>query len=127
MNAALQAAGVASGVSAVAVELLKDAQLHARLHPASDRAFIGPPSHVDAVSQDRPFRSKRAATDEHTREILGEKFLGLSEAESISSQEASSAPKCSWKNTSSTKAKAAKADGRGGRLRGAGGSGVLRR
>ena len=84
MNA-LQAAGVASGVARLPIELLKDAQLHARgFIQQVDRAFIGPhpqPS-MPFRETEKPFpiRSAPPTLGEHNREILGG-ILGLSEAE----------------------------------------------
>ena len=82
---ALQAAGVASGVARLPIELLKDAQLHARgFIQEVDRAFIGPhpqPS-MPFRETDKPFpiRSAPPTLGEHNREILGG-LLGLSDAE----------------------------------------------
>ncbi len=82
---ALQAAGVASGVARLPIELLKDAQLHARgFIQEFDRAFIGPhpqPS-MPFRETDKPFpiRSAPPTLGEHNREILGG-VLGLSDAE----------------------------------------------
>lgn len=82
---ALQAAGVASGVARLPIELLEDAQLHARgFIQEVDRAFIGPhpqPS-MPFRETDEPFpiRSAPPTLGEHNREILGG-LLGLSDAE----------------------------------------------
>jgi crotonobetainyl-CoA:carnitine CoA-transferase CaiB-like acyl-CoA transferase len=82
---ALQAAGVASGVARLPIELLKDPQLHARgFVQQVDRAFIGPhpqPS-MPFREADKPFpiRSAPPTLGEHNREILGG-MLGLSDAE----------------------------------------------
>jgi crotonobetainyl-CoA:carnitine CoA-transferase CaiB-like acyl-CoA transferase len=82
---ALQAAGIASGVARLPIELLKDSQLHARgFIQEVDRAFIGPhpqPS-MPFREADRPFsiRSAPPTLGEHNREILGG-LLGLSDAE----------------------------------------------
>ena len=84
MNA-LQAAGVASGVARLPIELLKDPQLHARgFIQQVDRAFIGPhpqPS-MPFRETEKPFpiRSAPPTLGEHNREILGG-MLGLSDAE----------------------------------------------
>jgi crotonobetainyl-CoA:carnitine CoA-transferase CaiB-like acyl-CoA transferase len=84
MNA-LQAAGVASGVARLPIELLKDAQLHARgFIQEVDRAFIGPhpqPS-MPFRETEKPFpiRSAPPTLGEHNREILGG-ILGLSDVE----------------------------------------------
>ncbi len=82
---ALQAAGIASGVARLPIELLKDSQLHARgFIQEVDRAFIGPhpqPS-MPFRETDKPFsiRSAPPTLGEHNREILGG-LLGLSDAE----------------------------------------------
>jgi crotonobetainyl-CoA:carnitine CoA-transferase CaiB-like acyl-CoA transferase len=84
MNA-LQAAGVASGVARLPIDLLQDPHLHARgFIQEVDRAFIGPhpqPS-MPFRETDEPFaiRSAPPTLGEHNREILGG-MLGLSEAE----------------------------------------------
>ena len=81
---ALQAAGVASGVARLPIELLKDAQLHARgFIQEVDRAFMGPhpqPS-MPFRETDKPFsiRCPPPTLGEHNREILGG-LLGLSDA-----------------------------------------------
>ena len=74
MNA-LQAAGVASGVARLPVELLQDPQLHARgFIQEIDRAFIGrhPQPSMPFRETDRPFeiRSAPPTLGEHNREIL---------------------------------------------------------
>ena len=82
---ALQAAGVASGVARLPIELLNDPQLQARgFIQQVDRAFIGPhpqPS-MPFRETERPFpiRSAPPTLGEHNREILGG-ILGLSDAE----------------------------------------------
>jgi crotonobetainyl-CoA:carnitine CoA-transferase CaiB-like acyl-CoA transferase len=84
MNA-LQAAGIASGVARLPIELLKDPQLHARgFIQEVDRAFIGPhpqPS-MPFRETEKPFpiRSAPPTLGEHNREILGG-ILGLSDVE----------------------------------------------
>jgi crotonobetainyl-CoA:carnitine CoA-transferase CaiB-like acyl-CoA transferase len=83
--AALQAAGVAAGVARLPVEMLNDAQLHARgFIQTIDRAFIGPhpqPS-MPFRETDKPFaiRSAPPTLGEHNREILCG-LLGLSATE----------------------------------------------
>jgi crotonobetainyl-CoA:carnitine CoA-transferase CaiB-like acyl-CoA transferase len=84
MNA-LQAAGVASGVARLPIELLSDPQLHARgFIQEIDRAFIGrhPQPSMPFREADRPFaiRSAPPTLGEHNREILSD-LLGLSDAE----------------------------------------------
>ena len=84
MNA-LQAAGVASGVARLPIELLEDPQLHARgFIQQIDRAFIGrhPQPSMPFRETDRPFeiRSAPPTLGEHNREILAG-MLGLSDAE----------------------------------------------
>ena len=84
MNA-LQAAGVASGVARLPIELLSDPQLHARgFIQEIDRAFIGrhPQPSMPFRETDRPFeiRSAPPTLGEHNREILAG-MLGLSDAE----------------------------------------------
>ncbi len=84
MNA-LQAAGVASGVARLPIELLADPQLHARgFIQQVDRAFIGrhPQPSMPFRETDRPFeiRSAPPTLGEHNREILAG-MLGLSDAE----------------------------------------------
>ena len=82
---ALQAAGVASGVARLPIELLRDPQLHARgFIQQVDRAFIGPhpqPS-MPFRESEKPFpiRKPPPTLGEHNREILGG-LLGLSDAE----------------------------------------------
>jgi crotonobetainyl-CoA:carnitine CoA-transferase CaiB-like acyl-CoA transferase len=81
----LQAAGVAAGVARLPVEMLKDAQLHARgFIQEVDRAFIGrhPQPSVPFREGDRPFpiRTAPPTLGEHNRDILGG-LLGLSDAE----------------------------------------------
>ena len=84
MNA-LQAAGIASGVARLPIELLKDPQLHSRgFIQEIDRAFIGrhPQPSMPFRENDRPFaiRSAPPTLGEHNREILAG-MLGLSDAE----------------------------------------------
>ncbi|MDO8399183.1 MAG: CoA transferase [Bradyrhizobium sp.] len=84
MNA-LQAAGIASGVARLPIELLSDPQLHARgFIQEIDRAFIGrhPQPSMPFRQTDRPFeiRSAPPTLGEHNREILAG-MLGLSDAE----------------------------------------------
>lgn len=84
MNA-LQAAGVASGVARLPIELLEDRQLHARgFIQQIDRAFIGrhPQPSMPFREADRPFeiRSAPPTLGEHNHEILAD-MLGLSDAE----------------------------------------------
>jgi crotonobetainyl-CoA:carnitine CoA-transferase CaiB-like acyl-CoA transferase len=82
---ALQAAGVASGVARLPIELLNDPQLQARgFIQQVDRAFIGPhpqPS-MPFRETEKPFpiRSAPPTLGEHNREILCG-VLGLSDAE----------------------------------------------
>ena len=82
---ALQAAGVASGVARLPIDLLKDPQLHARgFIQEIDRAFIGrhPQPSMPFRETDRPFaiRNPPPTLGEHNREILAG-ILGLSSAE----------------------------------------------
>ncbi len=82
---ALQAAGVASGVARLPIDLLTDAQLHARgFIQEIDRAFIGrhPQPSMPFRETDRPFeiRSAPPTLGEHNREILAGR-LRLSDAE----------------------------------------------
>jgi crotonobetainyl-CoA:carnitine CoA-transferase CaiB-like acyl-CoA transferase len=82
---ALQAAGVASGVARLPIELLKDAQLHARgFIQQVDRAFIGlhPQPSMPFRETERPFpiRTAPPTLGEHNRQILGG-VLGLSDAD----------------------------------------------
>jgi crotonobetainyl-CoA:carnitine CoA-transferase CaiB-like acyl-CoA transferase len=84
MNA-LQAAGVASGVARLPIELLKDPQLLARgFIQEIDRAFIGrhPQPSMPFRETGRPFaiRNPPPTLGEHNREILAG-ILGLSDAE----------------------------------------------
>jgi crotonobetainyl-CoA:carnitine CoA-transferase CaiB-like acyl-CoA transferase len=84
MNA-LQAAGVASGVARLPIDLLKDPQLHARgFIQEIDRAFIGrhPQPSMPFRETDKPFaiRNLPPTLGEHNREILAG-LLGLSSAE----------------------------------------------
>jgi crotonobetainyl-CoA:carnitine CoA-transferase CaiB-like acyl-CoA transferase len=84
MNA-LQAAGVASGVARLPVELLKDPQLLARgFIQEIDRAFIGrhPQPSMPFRETDRPFaiRSAPPTLGQHNREILAG-ILGLCSGE----------------------------------------------
>lgn len=81
----LQAAGVASGVARLPIELLKDPQLQARgFVQEIDRAFIGrhPQPSMPFRETDKPFeiRSAPPTLGEHNREILAG-VLGLSDAE----------------------------------------------
>ena len=81
----LQAAGIASGVARLPIELLTDPQLHARgFIQEIDRAFIGrhPQPSMPFREGDKPFaiRSAPPTLGEHNREILGG-VLGLSDAE----------------------------------------------
>ncbi|HYI29592.1 MAG TPA: CoA transferase [Bradyrhizobium sp.] len=81
----LQAAGVATGVARLPIELLADPQLHARgFIQQVDRAFIGrhPQPSMPFRETDRPFeiRSAPPTLGEHNREILAG-MLGLSDAE----------------------------------------------
>ncbi|MFB9269285.1 CaiB/BaiF CoA transferase family protein [Bradyrhizobium erythrophlei] len=83
--ALLQAAGVASGVARLPIDLLKDPQLHARgFIQEVDRAFIGrhPQPSMPFREGTAPFAIRRAppTLGEHNREILGGQ-LGLSDAE----------------------------------------------
>ncbi|MCC8965461.1 CoA transferase [Bradyrhizobium sp. Pear76] len=83
--AALQSAGVASGVARLPIDLLQDSQLHARgFIQQVERAFIGqhPQPSMPFREGDAPFaiRSVPPTLGEHNREILGG-MLGLSEAE----------------------------------------------
>jgi crotonobetainyl-CoA:carnitine CoA-transferase CaiB-like acyl-CoA transferase len=82
---ALQAAGVASGVARLPIELLNDPQLQARgFIQQVDRAFIGlhPQPSMPFRETEKPFpiRSAPPTLGEHNREILGG-LLGLSDAE----------------------------------------------
>jgi crotonobetainyl-CoA:carnitine CoA-transferase CaiB-like acyl-CoA transferase len=82
---ALQAAGVASGVARMPIELLKDPQLHATgFLQEIDRAFIGkhpqPSMPFREAEEPFPIRSAPPTLGEHNREILGG-LLGLSDAE----------------------------------------------
>ena len=84
MNA-LQAAGVASGVARLPIELLQDPQLQARgFIQEIDRAFIGrhPQPSMPFRETEKPFpiRSAPPTLGEHNREILAG-MLGLSDAE----------------------------------------------
>jgi crotonobetainyl-CoA:carnitine CoA-transferase CaiB-like acyl-CoA transferase len=79
------AAGVASGVARLPIELLNDPQLHARdFIQQVDRAFIGvhPQPSMPFRETDKPFAIRTAppTLGEHNREILGG-LLGLSDAE----------------------------------------------
>jgi crotonobetainyl-CoA:carnitine CoA-transferase CaiB-like acyl-CoA transferase len=81
----LQAAGVASGVARLPIDLLNDRQLHARgFIQEVDRAFIGkhPQPSMPFRETDAPFpiRSVPPTLGEHNKEILGG-LLGLSDAE----------------------------------------------
>jgi crotonobetainyl-CoA:carnitine CoA-transferase CaiB-like acyl-CoA transferase len=82
---ALQAAGVASGVARLPIDLLKDRQLQARgFIQEIDRAFIGrhpqPSMPFREAGQPYPIRSAPPTLGEHNREILIG-LLGLSDAE----------------------------------------------
>ena len=82
---ALQAAGIASGVTRLPIELLHDPHLHARgFIQEIDRAFIGkhPQPSVPFREGEKPFpiRSAPPTLGEHNHEILSG-LLGLSEAE----------------------------------------------
>jgi crotonobetainyl-CoA:carnitine CoA-transferase CaiB-like acyl-CoA transferase len=83
--AELQAAGIASGVARLPIEMLKDPQLHARgFIQEVDRAFIGrhPQPSMPFRETDKPFpiRTAPPTLGEHNREILGD-ILGLTDAE----------------------------------------------
>jgi crotonobetainyl-CoA:carnitine CoA-transferase CaiB-like acyl-CoA transferase len=83
--AALQAAGIASGVARLPIELLRDPQLQARgFIQEVDRAFIGkhPQPSMPFREGEKPFsiRTPPPTLGEHNQEILGG-LLGLSEAE----------------------------------------------
>jgi crotonobetainyl-CoA:carnitine CoA-transferase CaiB-like acyl-CoA transferase len=83
--AALQAAGVASGVARLPIDLLNDPQLHARgFIQEIDRAFIGKHPQPSLPFRDGetslPIRSAPPTLGEHNREILAG-LLGLSDAE----------------------------------------------
>jgi crotonobetainyl-CoA:carnitine CoA-transferase CaiB-like acyl-CoA transferase len=83
--AELQAAGIASGVARLPIEMLKDPQLHARgFIQEVDRAFIGrhPQPSMPFRETDKPFpiRTAPPTLGEHNREILGG-ILGLTDAE----------------------------------------------
>jgi crotonobetainyl-CoA:carnitine CoA-transferase CaiB-like acyl-CoA transferase len=83
--AALQAAGVASGVARLPIDLLKDPQLHARgFIQEIDRAFIGkhPQPSLPFREGETPLaiRSAPPTLGEHNREILVA-LLGLSDSE----------------------------------------------
>jgi crotonobetainyl-CoA:carnitine CoA-transferase CaiB-like acyl-CoA transferase len=82
---ALQAAGIASGVARLPIELLRDTQLHARgFIQEIDRAFIGkhpqPSMPFREGATPFPIRSAPPTLGEHNREILVG-LLGLSDAE----------------------------------------------
>jgi crotonobetainyl-CoA:carnitine CoA-transferase CaiB-like acyl-CoA transferase len=82
---ALQAAGIASGVARLPIDLLNDPQLHARgFIQEIDRAFIGkhPQPSLPFREGDKPLaiRSAPPTLGEHNREILAG-LLGLSDAE----------------------------------------------
>ena len=82
---ALQAAGVASGVARLPIDLLQDPQLQARgFIQQTDRAFIGrhPQPSMPFRETDQPFaiRSSPPTLGEHNHEILAG-MLGLSDAE----------------------------------------------
>jgi crotonobetainyl-CoA:carnitine CoA-transferase CaiB-like acyl-CoA transferase len=83
--AALQAAGIASGVARLPIELLRDPQLQARgFIQEVDRAFIGkhPQPSMPFREGEKPFpiRSAPPTLGEHNQEILGG-LLGLSDAQ----------------------------------------------
>jgi crotonobetainyl-CoA:carnitine CoA-transferase CaiB-like acyl-CoA transferase len=82
---ALQAAGIASGVARLPIELLQDSQLNARgFIQEVDRAFIGkhPQPSMPFREGAKPFAIRTAppTLGEHNREILAG-LLGLSDAE----------------------------------------------
>ncbi len=82
---ALQAAGIASGVARLPIDLLNDPQLHARgFIQEIDRAFIGkhPQPSLPFREGDKPLaiRSAPPTLGEHNREILAG-LLGLSDLE----------------------------------------------
>jgi crotonobetainyl-CoA:carnitine CoA-transferase CaiB-like acyl-CoA transferase len=82
---ALQAAGIASGVARLPIDLLQDRQLHARgFIQQIDRAFIGrhPQPSMPFREGEEPFpiRMTPPTLGEHNREILGG-LLGLTDAE----------------------------------------------
>jgi crotonobetainyl-CoA:carnitine CoA-transferase CaiB-like acyl-CoA transferase len=84
MNA-LQAAGIASGVARLPIELLQDPQLHARgFIQEVDRAFIGkhpqPSMPFREGAKPFPIRKPPPTLGQHNREILAG-LLGLSDAE----------------------------------------------
>ena len=81
----LQAAGIASGVARLPIDLLKDPQLQARgFIQEIDRAFIGrhPQPSMPFRETDKPFeiRSAPPTLGQHNHEILSG-MLGLSDAE----------------------------------------------
>lgn len=81
----LQAAGIASGVARLPIELLRDTQLQARgFIQQVDRAFIGkhpqPSMPFREGAKPFPIRSAPPTLGQHNREILGG-LLGLSDAE----------------------------------------------
>ena len=83
--ASLQAAGIASGVARLPIDLLQDQQLQARgFLQEVDRAFIGkhPQPSMPFREGSRPFPIRKVppTLGEHNREILGG-LLGLSDAE----------------------------------------------
>jgi crotonobetainyl-CoA:carnitine CoA-transferase CaiB-like acyl-CoA transferase len=83
--ATLQAAGIASGVARLPIELLQDPQLQARgFIQEIDRAFIGrhPQPSMPFREGKKPFsiRTPPPTLGQHNQEILGG-LLGLSEAE----------------------------------------------
>ncbi len=82
---ALQAAGIASGVARLPIELLQDPQLHARgFIQEIDRAFIGkhpqPSMPFREGAKPFPIRKPPPTLGQHNREILAG-MLGLSDAE----------------------------------------------
>jgi crotonobetainyl-CoA:carnitine CoA-transferase CaiB-like acyl-CoA transferase len=82
---ALQAAGIASGVARLPIELLQDSQLEARgFIQENDRAFIGkhpqPSMPFREGAKPFPIRLSPPTLGENNREILGG-LLGLSDAE----------------------------------------------
>jgi crotonobetainyl-CoA:carnitine CoA-transferase CaiB-like acyl-CoA transferase len=82
---ALQAAGIAAGVTRLPIELLHDPQLQARgFIQQVDRAFIGkhpqPSMPFREGAKPFPIRSAPPTLGEHNQEILGG-LLGLSDAE----------------------------------------------
>jgi crotonobetainyl-CoA:carnitine CoA-transferase CaiB-like acyl-CoA transferase len=82
---ALQAAGIASGVARLPIDLLNDPQLRARgFIQEVDRAFVGkhpqPSMPFRDTGEPFPIRSAPPTLGEHNRDILAD-LLGLSDAE----------------------------------------------